>query len=153
LFPDGAVLARTDELRKHSNDPAQERESIFFRLTHPGVPVLGAEEIAGNSDVFQLIGQFMAIRANHPALVKGRYDYISAVDPRMTYSFIRTLAQDTAAVVMNISNEPRIAVLKGEILMSHRWQDVVSKKEYIPDHNALSIELPACGFAVLQPLK
>jgi hypothetical protein len=63
------------------------------------------------------------------------------------------LAQDTAAVVMNISNEPRIAVLKGEILMSHRWQDVVSKKEYIPDHNALSIELPACGFAVLQPLK
>ena len=153
LFSEGTLFARSDEFRKHSNDPDQERESIVFRLTHPGIPVLGAEEIAGNSDVFSLIEQLIGIRAQHPALVRGRYAFITTGDARTTYSFVRTMEHDTMAVIMNISNEPRIALLKGGVILSHQWQDVVTKNIYTVNRNGLSVNLPACGFAVLQPIE
>ncbi|MFZ1977286.1 MAG: alpha-amylase family glycosyl hydrolase, partial [Bacteroidota bacterium] len=153
LFSDGTLFARSDEFRKHSNDPNQERESIVFRLIHPGIPVLGAEEITGNSDVFSLVEQLIGIRAQHPALIRGRYAFITTGDARTIYSFVRTIEQDTVAVIMNISNEPRIALLKGDVLLSHQWQNVVTKKKYTVNRNGLSLELPACGFAVLQPIE
>ena len=153
LFHEGTLFTRSDEFTKHSNDPGIERESIVFRLTHPGVPVLDLDEITGNADVLSLIGQFIELRMHHAALVDGQYLFLKAGDSRTTYSFARTMKSDTAAVIMNISNDPQTAAVKGNILTSLRWQDASAKIEYTAERNTLSLELPACGFAVLQPLK
>jgi hypothetical protein len=151
FFPDSTLFMRSDRWKNRTENPLEEKESIVFRMTHPGVPVLGAEEICGRPELSLLIGHLTVLRNQHPALAHGKYASLTTNDTRGAYSFLRTAEHDTVIVVMNISAESRTVTVKKNISLPQQWRDVLTEKEIQADRNSLSLELPPYGFAILLP--
>jgi glycosidase len=137
------------------SDLLANQSRYLLTVTLPGIPLLfngfekvewqpinimsyGAIDWERDSDLRDFIRKINFIRKHHPALQRGTYSYIPAVDglneKTKVFAFMRTLTEETILVVVNMdvrehSGEVRLQ-LSDEFEGEYRLLDLLHQKTY-----------------------
>ncbi len=103
------------------------------------------DKVEVNRDLLDHYRRLIALRRDLPALRRGSFETVLIDDDRQLYGFRRQLGDEKVLVVLNNSNEPQEASVKGD----GAWEDRWNGGEVSGEDGRLTLALPPRGASIL----
>lgn len=134
-------------------------------MTFPGIPLVYNGEEVGNDRALSLLEKvdinwgknpdmrsfytgLCALRNSHVALRRGDYRALPNSDSVKVFSFMRTLGDDAAIIVINFSDTKKIVSVSVPGSGGETWREYFTHQSFGESNGKLSVNLAGRGFRV-----